>query len=788
MDVITCRTLLCISSVIFLVVLSAETRNAKTGIALGDPGPVEASHVLDAGGSANLTPFYAQTSWPTVHRDSRNSDYAPFVAPTVNQVAWTVLDGAATLLAPSIGPEGNVYITTGRGVGTSHLHAFDSNGNLLWESPKQTEQTDLTVLDAGAVGSAPIVDLDGDVYVSDSNQFWAFHSDGSLKWVVDLPEENHPFVSCIITNEGYVGGITTNGKVVLMHRDDGSLALAILDLPGGPGPEGPEAPDGMWAGGLMDPDIIQLVFDAFFGFGVEVTNTPAVDPETGRIFITATGEVPTEGVLYGIDVVEGELQVVFAAPIGTGSGTSPAISPDGSQVYAVGGDRVMIAVDAESGDVLWQASDTGAAASPAVGPDGTIYSGGGEFLIALNPEDGSVKWRSNFDAVAEAFLRVRRPSSAFPTGLPVARTNSVVSRTATQVWIVLVLGYEFLVPQTGNLLIQPHRAYLCSVDPNDGSLRQITRLRDTNEGVISVGSDGSLYVSHAARLSSIFFYNINESLPPFWRISGPPQAGLSALGPVSFSAHATAGVRWVRSLIEDASAQLPVGDLDSAAEFMGRGSTQLTATARTIQIDAVEELGPDRTDIAHDLVLAAQTSLAEARSDLPGDPAGAAANLATADEVLRDALAALEGVAGAGVDIMPGECPNEVRTRFNFFSRIDIALFGSAELDVEQVDRNSLVLERVDGAGRAVEFGGWRRKRAVRLADVGSPGGPNLCACGGAEPDGHTDLVLQVHTRELVRAFELAEHEAGTPLLVRLSGRLEDGTPFEASDCIVPAP
>ena len=42
------------------------------------------------------TPYYAQTSWAGVHRDARNSDFAPFVAPAVNEVKWEVLDGAVT--------------------------------------------------------------------------------------------------------------------------------------------------------------------------------------------------------------------------------------------------------------------------------------------------------------------------------------------------------------------------------------------------------------------------------------------------------------------------------------------------------------------------------------------------------------------------------------------------------------------------------------------------------------------------------------------------------------------
>ena len=87
-----------------------------------------------------------------------------------------------------------------------------------------------------------------------------------------------------------------------------------------------------------------------------VANTPAVDPRTGRIYITAAGPLDDgsfTGLLYGLDIVGGEVQIAFAAPMGGGSGTSPAISPDGTQVYAADGDGVMNAFDAATGAQLW---------------------------------------------------------------------------------------------------------------------------------------------------------------------------------------------------------------------------------------------------------------------------------------------------------------------------------------------------------------------------------------------------------------------------------------------------
>lgn len=88
------------------------------------------------------------------------------------------MDACAVLSAVTIGPDGNLYVTTGKSNGYSNLHAFDRNGNPLWDS---------SALDSWAVSSSAVVDCDGDVYISDCDQFWSFHRDGSVKWVVLIP-------------------------------------------------------------------------------------------------------------------------------------------------------------------------------------------------------------------------------------------------------------------------------------------------------------------------------------------------------------------------------------------------------------------------------------------------------------------------------------------------------------------------------------------------------------------------------------------------------------------------
>lgn len=98
---------------------------------------------------------YAGSGWATVHASSRNDDYVPIKLPQQYELSWTVLEGFATLMGPSIGPEGNLYITTPSSPGTPTLHAFDSDGNTLWESDPWEGPADL---DSCAGYQTPVVD------------------------------------------------------------------------------------------------------------------------------------------------------------------------------------------------------------------------------------------------------------------------------------------------------------------------------------------------------------------------------------------------------------------------------------------------------------------------------------------------------------------------------------------------------------------------------------------------------------------------------------------------------
>lgn len=444
-------------------------------------------------------PGYAATTWASVHGDSRNSDYVPIHTPIELEQAWHVLLDSASWTAPSVGLDGTIYVTTGRGAGHSHLHAIRPDGTVRWESPAQKSNADL---DAGAVTSAPLIDADGDVYVGDSDQFWAFQPDGRLKWKAEMAEMGveGPFVSGILLHD-LVGGISVNGQVVLLDRATGKLGPPVLDLPGGPSPDGPSIPDWIWEG-IMDPETKARTNELLMGHRYEVTNTPAVHPETGRIYLLAGGRSLEAGAFYGIDLVDGELQIAFEVPLGPGTGTSPAISHDGRRVFAFEGDGSLIALDANTGALLYQREVGGVPASPSTAPDGSVYLLARERLVKVDGASGDVVWERTYPAFAAEHLPELSDWWPFVvSGKPVAAIDSVVTITENVIWTSLVLGWEIDV--FGNELIHQRRTFLVALDPETGDILASYPIPDTSEGGISVGPNGELYLDILAVQASI---------------------------------------------------------------------------------------------------------------------------------------------------------------------------------------------------------------------------------------------------------------------------------------------
>lgn len=570
------------------------------GVALATLCTCIGSNVAAASGPAlnsMLVPNqYEAAPWVSVHRDSSNSDRAPFATTSRVKALWSALDGAALINPGSINDKGVVFVTSARGHGFSNLHAISPDGKILWEAPPQRDREGL---DAFAGFNAPVLDRNGDVYVGDSKQLWAFHPDGTPKWATRLPEGSGPFVYQIISKQGYIGGITTEGWVLFFDPATGSPAVKAFRLPHGEAPAtGPQLP-GLWQGRLIDRDAGKLFEKIAFGFGVQVANSPAVHPTTGRIFITAAG--PKEGDsysgrLYGLDIVDGEVEIGFMTPMKGGSGTSPAISPDGRYVYCAGDDGMILAIDADSGAVLWSAQGEGLL-SPSLAADGTILTGnifGDPTLIALNPKDGSQLWARDYSDYALTRLPDLAPAPPMITsGKPVMRLMSVVSLSSNFVWAGFSLGYEFRPAGSAKPLISPHKSVVCALSIATGALEHCVDVRDTLEGIISIGPGGRLYASHTSIFSSTAYFGYRSQLPARFRVPSRPVGGLTALGPVAPCDQLGLEADAIKSGYSRAREALEAGDDRSAQIALDRVCVQLLVARQS-----VERL-PDMADRAY---------------------------------------------------------------------------------------------------------------------------------------------------------------------------------------------
>ncbi len=461
--------------------------------------------------AAGADSFYSAGGWATLHRTPENDRAVPISIGDVQYDTWTALEGATVLVAPTTSPDGQtLYIATGRSAGNSNLHAYSLGGEHLWSAePWRSSEEGV---DPCAVLSSAIVDAHGDLYLGDCNQLWAFRPDGEVKWVTPFPAPqegdwkaagDHPvnaFTTAIFTREGHVAGVTNFGDVVVFGRESGEVLNAPFRLPGAipPASDAQPMPDGMFGDGLLDPAIREWSWQLIFGGRMRSANTPAVSRED-RIFVVGSGAEPGLGALYALDLEsrEGRLLVrqAYATPIGLGSGSSPALSPDQATVYVSDEEGWLYAIDAASGEIRWKLKTWATAAAAAVGRDGMIYvlQANAPALAAVTPE-GSLKWESDLSALGETM-----PSS-FLLGDPVVVGNGNPTVVDDAVMLGVSYGYEMWI---GRTVVLPVRSAVVAIDLETGmGIRDVVALPDGSEGITAVLGDGAILSSLGAAMTS----------------------------------------------------------------------------------------------------------------------------------------------------------------------------------------------------------------------------------------------------------------------------------------------
>ncbi|WP_153301664.1 PQQ-binding-like beta-propeller repeat protein [Endozoicomonas arenosclerae] len=519
---------------------------------------------------------YADTEWATAHGGPRNDDYISSIQelPRYYEQSAEVLEGAAVLLGPTRGPNGDFYASTALGKGHSNLTAFDGEGNIKWQTPPWQGADDF---DPGGVIAAPAVDKDGNVYISDANQMWSFDEDGEVRWVTPLPKPTvdvegvfdelnlgmeansitNPFFTMPVNGDestAYVGGITMFGDVMIFDRKTGEIVAGPVNMPGefethvlSPAP-----------GAMSEPYVAEgwgSVIWTYFHGGVESANVPAVHPETGMIYATGTssknyGDGAVHGFTFGPETKK--IEFVYEAQMGPGSGSSPAISSDLKYMYASDADATLYKFRTDSDkEPVWTTDVAGRPASASLGGPGDdkIYVYDERYVYAVNPETKEVDWDIDMLEFAKEMLPagpIDDPQICDFSGFH----NGIVVSTANELLITGVLGYNYAlgggcptadsgegVAQTegGGMVIPTAQIQgVWAVDPKTGDILrdgQMIPAEDTNEAFTVPTTDGYLLMDRGVLSSGInkTFYPLTQS--KFGDDNKPilPQGGIEVL-------------------------------------------------------------------------------------------------------------------------------------------------------------------------------------------------------------------------------------------------------------------
>ena len=314
------------------------------------------------GASTSSSVGISDEGWPGIHADARNSDTSSVTGSRSIALNWSRPIGGPVAAYASIASTGQLFVTTKTENGCNLFSYEMDSGRMRF----------CNRLNPGVVASTPIVDAAVNTYVGDSGGMSSFNDHGQPRWRTQI--FGTP-ISAQFTHDGNVLSVSQLGQVNVMERQTGKRVTSPFELLG--------HPDYLANPNLVPPPDDQGLQECFAGTaGCPVANTPALDVDSGRFFVTlwrpgapkaslialkySGGDDPKVTFEWNADILEG------------GSATSPNLSADGSTVYVSDNVNKLLAVDAATGAVKWT-YDLGFTplGSASVSADGLIIPAGG---------------------------------------------------------------------------------------------------------------------------------------------------------------------------------------------------------------------------------------------------------------------------------------------------------------------------------------------------------------------------------------------------------------------------
>ena len=382
-----------------LAVYTGTALNALTLVAASDDADAEAGAVSNYTASLVTVNATAGTAYFIQVEGHARSGLPPPTARftlTLNDSLWQGIAGSNLTCAPTVGPDGTVYIGSSDGF----MHAFKADGARRWPAINLAG----ALLDTSAAALSP----NGTLYFAGGPT--GFRANSARLYAYDSATAAKKWEIIVGT------GVNANNAVALaadgtiyVHSDEGRL-FAYVDngtnvalkwsavVPGNSYASAVVAADGTVYIG-SDDSTSTLRFHRLFALNPAngtvkwsfvadnpIYTAPAIDAAGNIYFGTLTS-----GRLYSLSPTGTQRWVYQGATLGTSS--SPALSPGGHTVYFAGYDGLLHAVDTATGAARWtfRLGDEVRACSPAVDASGVIYIGAYDGLVyAVNP-DGTLR-------------------------------------------------------------------------------------------------------------------------------------------------------------------------------------------------------------------------------------------------------------------------------------------------------------------------------------------------------------------------------------------------------------
>lgn len=295
--------------------------------------------------------------WATLHRDNRNSNYAPvLIADKYSAVYQTVLY-QTNYVRPVVGPEGNVYFSflgypPGGGQYNGYLVGYqDITGKVkvLLKPPS---------VDKGVVSSNVLIDTNGDLYLPCQKFISKFTSTGQILWKTKI--KGNPSSGAQFTPDGKIIFFSWNGWVYVINPVNGNI---LLEKNLTPNRNYPSNPPGSC---LAKGDSQECAF----------ANTSSVNPFTNFIYQTYIEENGFSSVrAYAYSSLPYDIKLLWSNNIlEGGSASSIVISSDYQRLYVSDRASHVIALNALTGEKIWQVGiGYTAECAATVSPSGYIF-------------------------------------------------------------------------------------------------------------------------------------------------------------------------------------------------------------------------------------------------------------------------------------------------------------------------------------------------------------------------------------------------------------------------------